>query len=115
VIMCGVRFMAETVKTLAPEKHVYLPVPSAGCPMAEQLTREDVLELKEKYPEYEVCAYINTTADLAEEILRMVGYDGCVSIEHEDSLMSANEGLMKAIAMLKDVMMFENFGGMWWA
>ncbi|MBE5766016.1 MAG: sugar phosphate isomerase/epimerase [Clostridiales bacterium] len=47
--------------------------------------------------------------------LRMVGYDGCVSIEHEDSLMSANEGLMKAIAMLKDVMMFENFGGMWWA
>lgn len=64
VIMCGVRFMAETVKTLAPEKHVYLPVPSAGCPMAEQLTREDVLELKEKYPGYEVCAYINTTADL---------------------------------------------------
>lgn len=30
--------------------------------------------------------------------LRMVGYDGCISIEHEDSLMSVNEGLMKAIA-----------------
>ena len=47
--------------------------------------------------------------------LRMVGYDGCISIEHEDSLMSVNEGLMKAIAMLKDVMIFEKCGGMWWA
>ncbi len=47
--------------------------------------------------------------------LRMVGYDGPISIEHEDSLMSANEGLMKAISMLKDVMMFEALGGMWWA
>ncbi len=47
--------------------------------------------------------------------LRMVGYDGCISIEHEDSLMSVNEGLMKAIAMLKDVMIFEGLGGMWWA
>ena len=43
--------------------------------------------------------------------LRMVGYDGCISIEHEDSLMSVNEGLMKAIAMLKDVMIFEKCGG----
>ncbi|MGI6238870.1 MAG: sugar phosphate isomerase/epimerase family protein [Christensenellales bacterium] len=47
--------------------------------------------------------------------LRMVGYDGAISIEHEDSLMSATEGLGKAIAMLKDVMMFEGIGEMWWA
>ncbi len=47
--------------------------------------------------------------------LRLVGYDGPVSIEHEDSLMTPNEGLMKAIAMLKDTMMFEDRGGMWWA
>lgn len=47
--------------------------------------------------------------------LRMVGYDGPISIEHEDSLMTPNEGLMKAIAMLKDTMMFEDRGGMWWA
>ena len=47
--------------------------------------------------------------------LRLIGYDGPVSIEHEDSLMSVNEGLMKAIAMLKDVMMFESTGEMWWA
>lgn len=47
--------------------------------------------------------------------LRMVGYDDVLSIEHEDSLMSVNEGLQKAIAFLKDVMVFEDTGGMWWA
>ena len=47
--------------------------------------------------------------------LRMVGYDDAISIEHEDSLMTPNEGLQKAIAFLKDVMMFEHKGAMWWA
>ena len=37
VIMCGVRFMAETVKILSPEKTVYLANKDAGCPMAEQM------------------------------------------------------------------------------
>jgi len=47
--------------------------------------------------------------------LRMAGYDDVVSIEHEDSLMSVNEGLKKAVAFLKETMMFEETGGMWWA
>lgn len=47
--------------------------------------------------------------------LRMVGYDYVISIEHEDSLMSANEGLQKAIAFLKEVITFEDKGKMWWA
>ena len=47
--------------------------------------------------------------------LRMVGYDYVMSIEHEDSLMSPNEGLQKAIAFLKEVMVFEDTGEMWWA
>ena len=47
--------------------------------------------------------------------LRMTGYDGVISIEHEDSLMSTNEGLMKAVAFLKDAMMFEEKAEMWWA
>lgn len=64
VMMCGVRFMAETVKILCPEKTVLLPEPDAGCPMAEQLDREMLSQLKEKYPGYAVVAYINTTAGL---------------------------------------------------
>jgi len=47
--------------------------------------------------------------------LRMVGYDYAVSIEHEDSLMSQNEGLSKAVALLKDVLITETPGEMWWA
>lgn len=47
--------------------------------------------------------------------LRMVGYDYAISIEHEDSLMSINEGLTKAIEFLKEVMIFEDNSGMWWA
>jgi sugar phosphate isomerase/epimerase len=47
--------------------------------------------------------------------LRMVGYDHVLSIEHEDSLMSIDEGLRKGIAFLKDVMIAEKPQGMWWA
>ncbi len=64
VIMCGVRFMAETVKLLSPDKRVLLPKPNAGCPMAEQFTVEDVEGLKRENPGYSVVAYINTTAAL---------------------------------------------------
>ncbi|MBM3708905.1 MAG: sugar phosphate isomerase/epimerase [Actinobacteria bacterium] len=47
--------------------------------------------------------------------LRLIGYDGAISIEHEDPLMSANEGLTKAIRFLKDVLLYESVGEMWWA
>lgn len=64
IIMCGVRFMAETVKILSPDKTVYLVNPNAGCPMAEQMDREIISIVKQKYPDYTVVAYINTTAEL---------------------------------------------------
>lgn len=64
VLMCGVRFMAETVKILSPDKRVILSHPQAGCPMAEQFTPADILALKEKYPGAAVAAYVNTTAQL---------------------------------------------------
>ncbi len=47
--------------------------------------------------------------------LRLVGYDGAVSIEHEDSLMTGKEGLEKAIKFLQDVIIFEGTQEMWWA
>ncbi|MCR5522052.1 MAG: sugar phosphate isomerase/epimerase [Clostridia bacterium] len=46
--------------------------------------------------------------------LRMVGYDYAISIEHEDSLMSQNEGLSKAVSFLKDVIVKEPTGAAWW-
>lgn len=47
--------------------------------------------------------------------LRLIGYEGSVSIEHEDGLMSVKQGLEKAIAFLKDVMITEQPAAMWWA
>ncbi len=47
--------------------------------------------------------------------LRLIGYDGSVSIEHEDGLMSVREGLEKAIRFLQDVMITEQPAQMWWA
>ena len=47
--------------------------------------------------------------------LRLIGYDGAISIEHEDSLMSVNEGFQKAVAFLKGILLIEKTGGMWWA
>lgn len=64
IIMCGVRFMAETVKILSPDKKVLLANPIAGCPMAEQMDKYLIQGVKKKYPDYTVVAYINTTAEL---------------------------------------------------
>ena len=87
VLMCGVRFMAETVKMLAPDKRVLLSNPDAGCPMAEQMDREVIQQVKENYPDYTVVAYINTTAELktvcdvcvtsssAEKVIRKIDND----------------------------------------
>ena len=64
VLMCGVRFMAETVKILSPQKRVILANGEAGCPMAEQISVDLLRSLKEKYPDHTVVSYINTTTQL---------------------------------------------------
>lgn len=47
--------------------------------------------------------------------LALIGYDNALSIEHEDSLMSVEEGLNKAISFLQQVLIKEKLGEMWWA
>ncbi|MDE6835030.1 MAG: quinolinate synthase NadA [Ruminococcus sp.] len=64
IIFCGVHFMAETAKILAPQKRVFLANRNAGCPMAEQMDVELISMLKDKEPDRTVVAYINTTASL---------------------------------------------------
>lgn len=46
--------------------------------------------------------------------LKSVGYDGVISIEHEDALMSPREGLEKAVALLKNAIIYEKAEEMWW-
>ena len=64
MLLCGVRFTAETVKILSPEKRVLLANPAAGCPMAEQLDKPLLEQVRKRYPDHTVVAYINTTAEL---------------------------------------------------
>ncbi|HVL69504.1 MAG TPA: sugar phosphate isomerase/epimerase [Vicinamibacterales bacterium] len=47
--------------------------------------------------------------------LRLAGYDHVLSIEHEDSLMSSAEGLRKAVAFLKEIVIRERAGVAYWA
>ncbi len=65
---------------------------------------------------FRTVGYGNDYAEWKEIIsaLRLVGYDGAISIEHEDPLMSPKEGLEKAVAFLKEVIIYEKPGEMWW-
>ena len=47
--------------------------------------------------------------------LQMIGYDDVLSIEHEDSLMSVEEGLTKAATFLNSIIIREKLQGAWWA
>jgi len=64
IIFCGVHFMAESAYILSPQKKVILPDITAGCPMADMATAQDVLEMKKKNPDAVVVTYINSSADV---------------------------------------------------
>ena len=67
IVFCGVDFMAETAKILAPASKVLLPSKDATCPMAQMITVEKLQEMKLKYPEAAVVSYVNTNADIKAE------------------------------------------------
>jgi quinolinate synthase len=62
IVFCGVLFMAETAAVLAPDKTVLLPDEGAGCPMADMLAAEDLIDWKKQYPGRPVVLYVNTSA-----------------------------------------------------
>ncbi|MCY9511264.1 quinolinate synthase NadA [Paenibacillus larvae] len=67
IVFCGVHFMGESAKILAPDKKVIIPDERAGCPMADMVNVEGLKELKRKHPHATVVAYINTSADVKAE------------------------------------------------
>ena len=61
ILFAGVNFMAETAKVLSPDKKVLIPVPEAGCSLAESCDAKDLARLKAQYPGHKVVSYVNTS------------------------------------------------------
>ncbi len=62
IVFCGVHFMAETAKILAPSKRVLIPDLEAGCSLAASIEPDDVRAWKADHPDGVVVAYVNTSA-----------------------------------------------------
>ncbi|HEY6838977.1 MAG TPA: quinolinate synthase NadA [Geobacteraceae bacterium] len=62
IVFCGVHFMAESAAILSPQKTVLLPRLDAGCPMADMVTVEGLLEMKKEHPGVPVVTYVNSSA-----------------------------------------------------
>jgi len=62
LVLCGVRFMAETAKLLNPDRPVLMPDPNAGCPMADMVTVRELEAAKARHPEAAVVCYVPSSA-----------------------------------------------------
>ncbi|MFC4527162.1 quinolinate synthase NadA [Dyella halodurans] len=67
IVVCGVHFMAESAKILAPHKTILIPSMEAGCSLASSITAEDVRALRARHPGVPVVSYANTSAAVKAE------------------------------------------------
>lgn len=67
IVLCGVHFMAESARILAPGKTVLIPDPDAGCSLAASITADDVRALRARHPGVPVVSYVNTSAAVKAE------------------------------------------------
>ena len=100
IVVCGVSFMAETAKLLAPNSTVLLPEVSAGCPMADMASAEAVQALRKEHPDAVFVAYVNTTAAVKAEV------DICCTSANAEKIVAAIPE-DKEIVFLPD----QNLGG----
>ena len=63
IVLCGVRFMAETAKLVNPSRTVLMPDPNAGCPMANMITPRQLEEARRQHPGARVVCYVNSSAE----------------------------------------------------
>ena len=82
IAFCGVYFMAETAAILNPGKKVLIPDATAGCPMADMITGEQLRALKAKHPGAAAVCYVNSTAEVKAEC------DICVTSGNAERVMA---------------------------
>ena len=107
LVVCGVTFMAETVKLLNPHRTVLIPDVEAGCSLAASITPQDVVALRRRYPGVPVVCYVNTsvavkaecdvccTSANAVEVARSLGSDRVIIVpdRHLARYVAAETGL----------------------
>lgn len=67
IVFCGVHFMAETAAILSPNKIVLLPDAQSGCPMADMITADELINKKREMPGVHVVCYVNSSAAVKAE------------------------------------------------
>lgn len=67
IVLCGVHFMAESAKLLAPDRTVLIPDLGAGCSLADTITADQLREWKAEHPGAVVVSYVNTSAAVKAE------------------------------------------------
>jgi quinolinate synthase len=82
IVFCGVQFMAETAAILNPERTVLLSEGSAGCPLADMITADELKELQRKHPEAATVSYVNSSAEVkAESYICCTSANGVAVVE----------------------------------
>ena len=88
LIVCGVKFMAETAKILSPEKSIFVPTLESTCSLDLGCPAAELKKLKDKHPERELVVYANTSAEvkamsdwvvtssIAKEIIEDLHFEG---------------------------------------
>lgn len=64
LIVCGVKFMAETAKILSPEKNIYVPTLESTCSLDLGCPASDLKKMKDRYPDRVLVVYANTSAEV---------------------------------------------------